>query len=364
METTPPLAERVFGTGVAMMEGLSIYLGDRLGWYRELAAAGPLTPAELAARTHSQRRYAQEWCEQQAAAGFLTVHDDIVDDGVADGVTDGEPTGRRFGLDAEGVAVFADAASTDFLAPFVRLVAASAIQLPALVDAYRDGGGVSWEQLGDDARDGQADMNRPWFEHVLPGRLAEVAHLHAALGRPGAAVADVGCGYGWSTIALARAYPGARVVGIDIDAPSIERARRNAAEAGLDDVELVHSAGEDVEGGPYDVVFLFECLHDMPYPVDVLSAVRASSADGGIVVVMDEAAADELTAPADVVQRALYGFSTLCCLPDSLSHPGSVGTGTVIRRDVVERYARDAGFTSIDELPIEDFGFWRFYELR
>lgn len=352
MNTNPPLADRVFETGVAMMEGLTIYLGDRLGWYRELAAAGPLTSGELADRTHTQARYAREWCEQQAAAGFLTVDD-------APG-KDGE---RRFGLDTEGVAVFTDPTSTDYLAPFVQLVAASGVQLPALLDAYRDGGGVSWDQLGDDARDGQAAMNRPWFEQVLPGELAEVPHLHAALGRPGAVVADVGCGYGWSTIALARAYPEARVVGIDIDAPSIEQARRNAAEVGVE-VEFVHSAGEDVEGGPYDVVFLFECLHDVPYPVEVLSAVRASTSDGGTVVVMDEAADDELTAPADAVQRALYGFSTLCCLPDSLSHPGSAGTGTVIRRDVVARYGREAGFTSVTELPIEDFGFWRFYEMR
>lgn len=351
METTPPLADRVFETGVAMMEGLAVYLGDRLGWYRELAAAGPLTPEELAERTHTQARYAREWCEQQAAAGFLT----------CDGGQGGD---RRFGLGAEGVAVFTDTRSTDFLAPFVRLVAASAIQLPALVDAYREGGGVSWDQLGDDARDGQADMNRPWFEQVLPGELARLPHLHAALGRPGAVVADIGCGYGWSTIALARAYPEARVVGIDIDGPSVERARAHAAEEGTENVELVHSAGEDVEGGPYDVAFLFECLHDMPYPVEVLTAVRASLADGGIVVVMDEAADDELAAPADVVQRALYGFSTLCCLPDSLSHPGSVGTGTVIRRATVERYAQEAGFTSVTDVPIEDFGFWRFYELR
>ncbi|WP_407320019.1 class I SAM-dependent methyltransferase [Isoptericola halotolerans] len=352
METTPPLADRVFETGVAMMEGLSIYLGDRLGWYGELAAAGPLTPAELARRTRSDARYAREWCEQQAAAGFLTIDAGADDDA------------RRFRLDAEGAAVFTDPRSTDFLAPFVRLVSASAIQLPALAAAYRDGGGVSWEQLGDDARGGQADMNRPWFEQVLPGELAAVPHLHGTLSRPGVAVADVGCGYGWSTIALARAYPDARVVGVDIDAPSVERARARAAEAGVQNVEMVHSAGEDIGGGPYDVVFLFECLHDMPYPVEVLAAVRRSLADGGTVVVMDEAADDVLTAPADLVQRALYGFSTLCCLPDSLSHPGSVGTGTVIRRDVVERFARDAGFTSVDELPIQDFGFWRFYELR
>ncbi|WP_402463970.1 class I SAM-dependent methyltransferase [Isoptericola aurantiacus] len=353
-----PLAERVFSTGVAMMEGLSIYLGDTLGWYRALADAGALTPAELAERTSTRTRYAREWCEQQAAAGYLTVAEDA-----ADGAPDGSAAERRFGLDAEAVTVFTDPHSTDFLAPYIRLVAATAVQLPALAEAYRNGGGVSWELLGDDARSGQADMNRPWFEQELPAALAGVPALHEDLARPGTTIADVGCGYGWSTVALARTYPEATVVGIDIDGPSIERARAHAAAAGVD-VTFVHSAGEDFAGGGYDAAFLFECLHDMPYPVDVLTAVRAALRPGGRVVVMDEAAEDTFAAPADEVQRALYGFSILCCLPDSLSHPGSVGTGTLIRRDTVARYAHEAGFTSVADLPIADFGFWRFYELR
>jgi SAM-dependent methyltransferase len=345
----PPLADRVFSAGVAAMECLSIHLGDRLGWYRELASSGPLTPADLAARTRTQERYAREWCEQQAVAGFL--------------VADETGPDRRFRLDDEGVAVFTDTASTDHLAPFARLVAATAVQTPALLDAYRDGGGVSWQQLGDDARHGQADMNRPWFEQVLPGEIAAVEHLHEILSRPGTLVADVGCGFGWSTIALARAYPQARFVGVDVDVPSVESARVNAHDAGTTNATF-EASWEDAPVGPYDLAFLFECLHDMPHPVDVLARVRAALADDGRVVVMDEAADDVFTAPGDQVQRALYGFSVLCCLPDSLSHAGSVGTGTVMRRDTLARYAHRAGFTSVEDLPIEDFGFWRFSELR
>jgi SAM-dependent methyltransferase len=348
-EPREPLADRVFEVGVAAMECLSIHLGDKLGWYRELAASGPLTPADLAARTRTQERYAREWCEQQAVAGFL--------------VADETGPDRRFRLDDEGVAVFTDAASTDFLAPLARFVTAATVQAPALLDAYRDGGGVSWDQLGDDVRAGQADMNRPWFEQVLPGELAAVPHLHEILSRPGALVADVGCGFGWSTIALARAYPQARFVGVDVDAPSVEAARVNALDAGTVNATF-ETSWQDAPAGPYDLAFLFECLHDMPHPVDVLTEVRASLADGGRVVVMDEAADDVYTAPGDQVQRALYGFSVLCCLPDSLSHAGSVGTGTVMRRGTLARYARQAGFAVVEDLPIEDFGFWRFTELR
>jgi SAM-dependent methyltransferase len=348
-EPREPLVDRVFEAGVAAMECLSIHLGDRLGWYRELAASGPLSPADLAARTRTQERYAREWCEQQAVSGFLVV--------------EGTGLDRRFGLDDEGVSVFTGTDSTDYLAPFARLVAATAVQMPALLDAYRDGGGVSWQQLGDDARTGQADMNRPWFEHVLPGELADVPHLDEILSRPGTLVADIGCGFGWSTIALARAYPQARFVGVDVDLPSVESARANAVDAGVTNATFVAS-WDDAPAGPYDLAFLFECLHDMPQPVDVLVQVRDALADDGRVVVMDEDADDAFTAPGDQVQRALYGFSILCCLPDSLSHTPTVGTGTVMRRGTLARYARQAGFDVVEDLPIEDFGFWRFSELR
>ena len=118
------------------------------------------------------------------------------------------------------------------------------------------------------------------------------------------------------------------------------------------------------DAGPYDAVFAFECLHDMPRPVEVLAAVRRSIGPDGVVVVMDEAAADRFTAPGDDVERLLYGFSLFVCLPDGMSHPSSVGTGTVIRADTLRAYARDAGFAGVTVLPIEDFGFWRFYQLH
>ncbi|WP_084965763.1 class I SAM-dependent methyltransferase [Thermoactinospora rubra] len=340
-------ADRLFKSALGTAEILSIHIGDRMGWYRALAAQGPATPGELVARAGGGERYAREWLEQQAIAGILTVGDD-----------------GRFVLGEGEAEVLTDESSLAYLAPMARLFTAAAVQMPALLEAYRTGGGVSWADFGTDMRESQADMNRPWFEHALPGVLAGLPELDAVLRRPGARIADIGCGGGWSTIALARAYPQAHVEGIDIDAPSIELATRNAAEAGLGDrVAFRHGDAAGLGAEQYDAIFAFECVHDMPRPVDTLAAARRALAPGGVVVVMDEAVADSFAPPGDEIEQLMYGFSLLVCLPDGMAHRPSAGTGTVMRPDTLRRYAREAGFRDLEILPVEDFGFWRFYRL-
>jgi SAM-dependent methyltransferase len=207
-------------------------------------------------------------------------------------------------------------------------------------------------------------MNRPWFERALPGALAGVADLDAVLRRPDARIADVGSGGGWSTIALARAYPQATVDGFDVDPPSIDLARGNAAEAGVADrVGFHHTDGAALGEGGYDAAFAFECIHDLPRPVEVLAAMRRAVVPGGPVIIMDEAVRDSFDVPGDDVERLMYGFSVLVCLPDGLAHQPSAGTGTVMRPDKLREYAEQAGFTDVTTLPIADFGFWRFYRL-
>jgi predicted O-methyltransferase YrrM len=175
---------------------------------------------------------------------------------------------------------------------------------------------------------------------------------------------DVGSGGGWSSIALARAYPGAAVVGIDIDADSVTMATANARAAGVADrVTFLHQDAATLPAGRFDAAFAFECVHDMPRPVDVLSAVRAALAPGAPLVVMDEAVADEFAPNGDDLERMMYGFSLFVCLPDGLSSTPSVGTGTVMRPSTLRGYGEAAGFTAFEVLPIEDFGFWRFYQL-
>lgn len=342
------VAERVFNAALGTMDVLAIHLGDRLGWYNALASDGPASSTELAERTGTSERYAREWLEQQAITGLLTANDD--------------GDARRFTLPAGAAEVLTDSTSLNYLAPLARMIAGAAVQLPALQAAYREGTGVGWSEFGEDARESQADMNRPWFEHELAGALRQAPDLVARLQREGASVADIGCGAGWSTIALARTFPTAQITGFDIDQASIELANSNASSVdSTARFQVVDAAGMPEQ--QFDVVFAFECIHDLPYPVDVLAAARRSLHSGGTVVVMDEAVAEAFAPPGDEVERLMYGFSLLICLPDGMAHPDSAGTGTVMRPATLRRYAADAGFSDVRILPIEGFGFFRFYEL-
>jgi len=351
--TTDALVERLFTSVLATMDVHAIYLGDRLGYYRVLDNDDGLTSAELASRTATAERYAREWLEQQAVTGIL----------VTDGGTD--PATRRFRLPRTHVEPMTDMLSPNYLVPVARFVVGAGKHIDALVAAFRSGGGVSWAEMGVDAREAQAAANRPFFLGELGQKhLPAIPDVDAAL-RAGGRMADIGCGLGWSSIAVALAYPDALVDGYDIDAPSIDGARRNAAEAGVADRVRFHlaDAAEIAAGGQrYDVVTAFECVHDLPDPVGVLAAMRALAGDTGVVLVMDEKVAETFTAPGDDVERLMYGYSILCCLADGLAHTPSVGTGTVMRPDTLRQYAADAGFAQVDVLPI-DTEVFRYYRL-
>lgn len=357
-------ADRFLASWLGAIDVLAVYVGDRLGWYRALADAGPLTSSALAEATGTAERYAREWLEQQAAAGIVLAEDPGASPALGADVQD-VGRARTYALPAAHAEALTDVSSLSYLAPLARFVGAIGVRLPQLVAAYRAGIGVSWELFGDDARQAQADINRPLFEQRLAPTLASFPAVHEALSRPGARVVDVGCGFGWSTLALARAYPGAQVHGLDVDRPSVEAARAAAAQAGLDERVTFHLAdgAELAVAEPFDAAFAFECVHDMPRPVAVLDAVRRAVRPDGVVVVMDEAVGDEFRAPADDVDRIMYGYSLFVCLPDGLSTSPSVGTGTVMRPATLRRYALDAGFSDVQVLPVDDFGLFRFYRL-
>lgn len=372
-------SDRVVAAVLGYAELASIVLGDGLGWYAALAEAGGagLTPSELAAGTGTQERYAREWLEQQSVAGFVEV---VQDAGTA------QDAGPRFILPPGAAEVLLQPDSLTTLMPMVRMLRAGVAQLPELVQAFRHGGGVGWAEIGSEARESQAAGNKPWFDQRLGTALASVPEIHEVLSRQGARITDLGAGFGWSTLALANAYPGAAVVGIDIDEPSIEQARKNARRRGLEGratFRLADAADADADAdsavaadadaadaadagapGSQDAVFIFEALHDMPFPVQVLAAVRARVKSDGVVVVMDEAVADAFGPAGDELERLMYAYSLFICLPDSLSIPGSAGTGTVMRQSVLERYAAGAGYSAVERLPIEGFSAFRFYRLH
>jgi SAM-dependent methyltransferase len=349
----PDLADRVLTAVVGSMEIAAVALGHRLGWYACLDGAEPMTAAELAERAGTDARYTREWLEQQAVAGYLAV-----DDGAR------APEDRRFSLPDAHRAVLVDELDPGYLMPLADATVAFIRFLPRLAQVYRGTRTLSWADLGDDVRDAQAAANRPFLAGALVDDvLPAVPGVDDAL-RAGGRIADIGCGYGWSTIAMAGRWPAARVDGFDVDQPSVERARRHAVEAGV--AERVTFSTDDIRelesARAYDLVIAVECVHDMPDPVGVLAAMRRLVRPGGTVLVLDEAVAEEFTAPGDEVDRLMYGYSLLCCLPDGRSHGPSAATGTVMRPVTLRGYAQDAGFAEVEVLPL-DAGFFRVYRL-
>jgi len=351
---TEALAARLFKATIDTLEIASVHLGGQLGYYRALADGGDATPGELAALTGTTERYAREWLEQQAVAGFLTVD-----------APNAAANERRYRLPAAHCAVFVDDEDLSYLTPLATLAIGVLSPMEALLQAYRTGGGVRYEDYGSDLRAAIGAINRPQFLHLLAGWLASIPGVDARLrAAPPARVADVGCGTAQSSIAIARAYPQVSVDAIDVDAASIETARANVVAAGLTDRvrPVVRDASEHDLGGRYDLVTIFEALHDMNHPVGALRAARTSLAEGGSVVIADERVAEQFSAPGDEIERFNYGWSILHCLPVGMLDMDSAGTGTVIRPSTVRAYAAEAGFGRAELLPIEH-DFWRFYRL-
>ena len=352
-ERRDALVERLFVNAIGAFDLFSVYLGDVLGLYRVLSDQGPLTSARLAEAAGVHERYVREWLEQQAASELLEV--------------EGDGEERRFRLPEGHDEALLDASSLNYIAPMARAVLASVRPIDALLEAFRNGGGVPYADYGEDLHEGQAAFTRPLFENLLGKEwLPSVPKLHERLhADPPAQIADVACGQGRSSIELARAYPKVGVDGIDSDRASIESARENLAGSGVEDRVTFHErdAADAGLAGRYDLVTIFEALHDMSYPVEVLRAARGLLADGGVVFIGDERTEDAFTAPASEAERLFYGFSVFHCLPVGMVGEGAAGTGTVIRPDTVRRYAEEAGFSSCEVLPIEN-DFWRFYLLR
>lgn len=349
------LVERLFGATLAALDLFAVYLGDRLGYYRSLATDGPATSRELAQRTGTAERYSREWLEQQAVTGLLSV----------DGA-DTAATERRYALPAGYEAVLVDPESLTAMAPMAQVFAGCVAPLSQLLEAFRSGGGVPYEDYGADLAEGQAGTTRPQFRHLLAQEwLPAVPGLHARLqADPPARVADIGPGLGWSSIAIAKAYPKVHVDGFDLDEASVTAARANAEAAGLSDRVSFHlqDAAEADLAGHFHFALAVECVHDMSNPVAVLAAMRRLVGETGQVLVVDEKVAERFTAPGDDVERFMYGFSILHCLPVGMVEQPSAATGTVMRSETLRGYAADAGFRKFGVLPIEH-DFFRFYHL-
>ncbi|MGJ7907816.1 class I SAM-dependent methyltransferase [Actinopolyspora sp. H202] len=353
--TARGLSVRFFGAGLATAELMTCYLGLEIGAYRALADLGPATPAEVARRAELDERMTVEWLEQQAGAGILRIED-----------PESDPDRRRFELPPEHAEALLDPDSPHWIAPLaVMPIGGIAAVLPRLVAAYKNRTGLPQSAYGEAMRTGQENLNLGVFNHHLGDWIARhLPDIEARLHLPGAAIADVACGSGLSTIRLARLFPLAEVHGIDLDPDRIAMARGHLAETDLGD-RVVFSDRDAAEGddeGKHLLVCVFDALHDMPRPVEVLRACRRMLAPGGAVLLMEPSVGERFsTEPADS-ERFHYAVSVLHCLPIGMSETPTAATGTVMRPATVRAYAREAGL----DTEVIDVGhlFHRLYRLR
>jgi SAM-dependent methyltransferase len=361
MTTTPTdradaLAERLFGATLGALELFSVYLGAELGLYRRLADEGPFTAEGLAGRAGIAPRYAREWLEQQAVAGLIEVED-----------AEAAPEERRYALATDHARVLTEPDDLAHVAPFAHMIVGIGAAMPQVAEAYRTGAGVPYAEYGTAFRHGQGHINRPAFTRELPdlwlGAMPDVVSRLETARRP--RVADVGCGQGFASVAIARAFLGAQVDGLDSDPASIADARAHAREAGVEGrVRFIEADAADLAAhGPYDLVLILESLHDMADPAAALAAARAALTPEGTVLVVDERVADEFHAPGDEVERTMYGWSVTHCLPASLADQPSEAIGTVMRPDAVRDLALRAGYARVEVLTVEN-DFFRLYRLH
>jgi 2-polyprenyl-3-methyl-5-hydroxy-6-metoxy-1,4-benzoquinol methylase len=307
-----------------------VVMGDRLGLYRALAGAGALTPAELAARTATAERYVREWLNAQAAGGYVKYH---ADEG-------------RYSLPPEQAVALTDEDSSAYLPGFFQIALGSVVDSHRIIEAAREGHGFGWHEHNHDVHEGCERFFRPGYnanlvDAWLPALDGVVARLEQ-----GARVADVGCGHGASTILMAEAFPSSTFVGSDYHVGSIETARERAEAAGVADrvrFETAPAAGYSGQG--YDLVTMFDCLHDMGDPVGAARHVLDTLAPDGTWMIVEPAAGDRVEDNLNPVGRAYYGFSTLLCTPASLSQDVGLALGAQAGPARIAQVVSEAGFT-------------------
>jgi SAM-dependent methyltransferase len=308
-----------------------VVMGDKLGLYREMAGSGPVTPAELAERTGCAERYVREWLNAQAAGGYVEY----------------EADSGRYVLPPEQAIALTDEESPAYLPGFFQMALGSVNDSPRIAQAARTGEGVGWHDHVHDVHEGCERFFRPGYNaNLVESWLPALAGVVEKLER-GARVADVGCGHGASTIVMANAFPNSSFIGTDYHDGSIATARERAEAAGVDDrVTFEVAPASSYAGAAYDLVTMFDCLHDMGDPVGAARHVRQSLASDGMWMIVEPFAGDRVEENLNPVGRAYYAFSTLLCTPASLSQEVGLALGAQAGeariRDVVER----AGFTS------------------
>ncbi len=316
----------------AAISGLLLHIGDRLGLYKAMAGAGRITSTTLARRTGTAERYVREWLGNQAAGGYVVYH----------------PADGTFELPPEQAMVVANEDSPVFLGGAFETIASCYTDHDAFVDAFRTGAGVGWHQHDDRLFSGVVRFFRPGYAaHLVEAWLPALDGVVDKL-RAGASVADVGCGLGASTIIMAQAFERSTFAGFDIHEPSIEGARKAAAQAGVTQrARFDVATAKDLPGEGYDLVCLFDTLHDMGDPVGAARRIRQALAADGTLLLVEPNAGDALEDNLNPVGRTYYGLSTVICTPGSLAQEVGLGLGAQAGERRLSEVLREAGFTHV-----------------
>jgi 2-polyprenyl-3-methyl-5-hydroxy-6-metoxy-1,4-benzoquinol methylase len=320
----------VVEAGAAVNAAL-VNIGDRLGLYRAMADAQPVTAAELASRTATHERYVREWLNAQAAGSFVTY----------------DPASDTYVLPAEHAFVLADETSPVAMAGIYSAVTAAIESREHVAERFRSGDGLGWHEHHHDLFHGtERAFGALYRMHLLGDWLPSLDGVVEQLER-GASVADVGCGHGASAIMMAQAFPHSTFHGIDVHGPSIEIARARAAEAGVADRVTFEVADAASYTGRYDIVAFFDALHDLGDPVGAARHARAALAPGGTLIVVEPFAGDTIEGNLTPVGRYFYGISTLVCTPGSLSQPGRAALGTQAGEARLRDVLLEGGFATV-----------------
>ncbi|MBY3068465.1 class I SAM-dependent methyltransferase [Rhizobium laguerreae] len=330
MQKLDALVGRLVGDVGAAMSGALVVLGDKVGLFKAMADGTPMSVQDLAAKTGVKERYVREWLSAQAAADYIA-YDEKTD---------------RFSLTPEQAMVFAEENSPAFFVGAFEVVQSMWMDEPKVADAFRSGKGLGWHEHSTCLFRGTERFFRPGYNsHLVNEWIPALGGVEEKL-KAGASVADVGCGHGASTILMAQAYPASRFTGFDYHGPSIERAKAAAEDAGVADrVTFQQGSAAEFPGRGYDMVAMFDCLHDMGDPVGAGRHVKETLGPNGTWLIVEPFAHDHLKDNLNPVGRVYYGASTMICTPASLSQEVGLGLGAQAGEMKLRKVALDAGFT-------------------
>ena len=324
--------ERFVGELGACATAPMVLIGDKLGLYKAMQDSEPVTPAELAERTGTRERYVREWLCQQAASDYLEYD---------------APDGT-FRLPPEQALALAVDDSPAFIPGAFQLLSAMIKDEPAITERFRSGEGFGWHEHHHDLFEGTERFFRPGYNaHLLTEWIPALDGVEERL-REGSRVADIGCGHGVSTILMAQAFPASTFVGSDYHEGSIEAARRAAERAHVSDRVTFEVAGaKEFEGGPFDLICVFDALHDMGDPVGAAQHVRSQLAEGGTWLVVEPMAFDSVEENLNPVGRVFYAGSTMLCTPASLSQEVGLALGAQAGQQRLTEVLNDGGFSHV-----------------